>query len=331
MKPNKPEDATDIEVNESKHEFTHWHIPDVTEAIPEDISNLFGRREAQKPLTDEAVSILPPTLSQIEEIRQEAENEGFTQGKEEGHQAGLEAGRLEGLEQGHGEGFEQGKEQGYQEGLEKALEMLKRFEGLIEQFEKPLELLDNEIEQELVSLTLKLSRAVIGHEIKTHPEHILAALRQGVDSLPLKEQGVVIRLHPDDHQLTQELYTANQLEKNRWQLEVDPSLSPGDCIILSQRSNIDMRLESRMSAVLQELEGHHQHLGQIVEQQKQALDTSSMVNQGESIAESSSDPELNVADTISETDRDTSNDEPVNQADASATPISGDDSGDKPQ
>lgn len=331
MKPNKPEDATEIEVNESKHEFTHWHIPDVTEAIPEDISNLFGRRAAQKPLTDEAVSVLPPTLSQIEDIRQEAENEGFTQGKEEGHQAGLEAGRLEGLEQGHGEGFEQGKEQGYQEGLEKALEMLKRFEGLIEQFEKPLELLDNEIEQELVSLTLKLSRAVIGHEMKTHPEHILAALRQGIDSLPLKEQGVVIRLHPDDHQLTQELYTANQLEKNRWELEVDPSLSPGDCIILSQRSNIDMRLESRMSAVLQELEGHHQHLGQIVEQQKQALDTSSMVNQGESIVESSSDPELNVADTISETDRETSNDEPVNQADASTTPVSGDDSGDKPE
>jgi flagellar assembly protein FliH len=330
MKPNEPEDSTDTEIQtqKSEQEYTQWHIPDVTEAIPEDVSNLFGRRTLQKPITEEPASILPPTLSQIEEIRQEAENEGFSQGKEEGHQAGLEAGRLEGLKQGHEEGFEQGKEQGYQEGIEKALELVKRFEHLVNQFEKPLELLDNEIEQELVSLTLKLARAVVGHEIKTHPEHILTTLRQGVDSLPLKEQGVVIRLHPDDYQLTQELYTANQLEKNRWELESDPSLSHGDCIILSQRSSIDMRLESRMSAVLQELEGHHQNLGQIVEQQKQTLGASSVVNHGEDVEDDlHSNPELNAADTPASADNAPLIDDPINQADD--TQVASDDSVEK--
>ncbi|WP_394392239.1 flagellar assembly protein FliH [Shewanella woodyi] len=291
MKSNKPEGEIEVHPPETDIEFSHWHIPDVTTAVPEDVSNLFGRKAAQKPVTEEPDSILPPTLGQIEEIRQEAENEGFAQGKEEGHQAGLETGRLEGLKQGHDEGFEQGKEQGYQEGAEKALELIKRFEGLLEQFEKPLELLDNEIEQELVSLTLKLSRAVIGHEIKTHPEHILSALRQGVDSLPLKEQGVVIRLHPEDHELVDSLYSANQLEKNRWDLESDPSLTPGDCIILSQRSSVDMRLESRMSTVLQELEGHQQNLSQTVEHQKQALDIASESSQA---LEGLPEEELNV-------------------------------------
>ncbi|WP_064791815.1 flagellar assembly protein FliH [Shewanella woodyi] len=291
MKSNKPEGESEVHPPEADIEFSHWHIPDVTTAVPEDVSNLFGRKAAQKPVTEEPDSILPPTLGQIEEIRQEAENEGFAQGKEEGHQAGLETGRLEGLKQGHDEGFEQGKEQGYQEGAEKALELIKRFEGLLEQFEKPLELLDNEIEQELVSLTLKLSRAVIGHEIKTHPEHILSALRQGVDSLPLKEQGVVIRLHPEDHELIGSLYSANQLEKNRWDLESDPSLTPGDCIILSQRSSVDMRLESRMSTVLQELESHQQNLSQTVEHQKQALDIASEASQ---VLETLPEEQLNV-------------------------------------
>jgi flagellar assembly protein FliH len=314
MKPNKPEDSTDIHTQESEQEFSHWHIPDITEAIPEDVSNLFGRREAQKPLIEEPASILPPTLSQIEDIRQEAENEGFSQGKEEGHKEGLDSGRLEGLKQGHDEGFEQGKDQGYQEGVDKALELVKQFEHLVGQFEKPLELLNNEIEQELVSLTLKLARAVIGHEIKTHPEHILTALRQGVDSLPLKEQGIVIRLHPDDHQFTQELYTVHQLEKNRWELESDPSLSPGDCIVLSQRSSIDMRLETRMSVVLQELEGHQQNLGQIVEQQKQALGDTCVINQGELIEDGlESVAELKTADTIFEADSETSIDAPLNK------------------
>ena len=328
MKPNNPEDLPETEPQEPEQEFSYWHIPDVTEAVPEDVSNLFGRREAQKQLTEEAVSILPPTLSQIEDIRQEAENEGFAQGKEEGYQAGLEAGRLEGMKQGHDEGLEQGNKDGYQEGLEKGLELITRFDHLLEQFNKPLDLLDNEIEQELVSLTLKLARAVIGHEIKTHPEHILTAIRLGVDSLPLKEQGVVIRLHPDDHKLTQELYTANQLDRNRWEIESDPSLSSGDCIIISQRSSIDMRLESRMSAVLHELEEHRQNLDQIVEQQKQTLGASSVVNQVDSIEEGlSSEPKLQAADMTCETDSETAIDEAVNQADDMQ--VASDDSGDK--
>lgn len=330
MKPNNPEDPPEAEPKESEQEFSYWHIPNVTEAVPEDVSNLFGRREAQKQITEEPVSILPPTLSQIEDIRQEAENEGFAQGKEEGYQAGLESGRLEGLKQGHDEGLEQGNKEGYQEGLEKGLELVKKFEHVLEQFEKPLALLDNEIEQELVSLTLKLARAVIGHEIKTHPEHILAALRQGVDSLPLKEQGVVIRLHPDDHKLTQELYTVNQLEKNRWEIESDPSLTSGDCIIISQRSSIDMRLESRMSAVLHELEGHQQNLERIVEQQKQSLGASSVVNQVDSIEEGlASEPKLKAADMTGETDSESSIDEAVNHADDEQ--VASDDSGDKPE
>ena len=121
MKPNEPEDSTDTEIQtqKSEQEYTQWHIPDVTEAIPEDVSNLFGRRTLQKPITEEPASILPPTLSQIEEIRQEAENEGFSQGKEKGHQAGLEAGRLEGLKQGHEEGFEQVKSRVIKKALRK--------------------------------------------------------------------------------------------------------------------------------------------------------------------------------------------------------------------
>ncbi|NRD73345.1 flagellar assembly protein FliH [Shewanella sp. VB17] len=313
MKHTKHETSTEAAPQETESEFTHWHIPDITEVPSEDALNLFGRKMVQKILVEEHESILPPTLIQIEEIRQEAEKEGFAQGKEEGHQVGLDTGRLEGLKQGHGEGFEQGTAQGYQEGMEKAIVLVKRFEGLLEQFEKPLELLDSEIEQELVSLTLKLSRAVIHHEINTHPEHVLAALRQGVDSLSLRGQEVVIRLHPDDHELTQELYTINQLEKNRWDLEIDPSLARGDCVILSQRSSVDMRLESRISAVLEELENHHENLNQVVEQQKNSLSTAAMMNKLDPLENAINPDVANVSD-----------DEPDNEISGIDNQLSGD-------
>lgn len=271
MKPDSKDETPSEEILDAGAEFTNWPIPDVTEPIPDDISNLFGRKTSAKSPVEDVQPHLPPTLAEIEDIRQQAEQEGLEQGKEEGLKSGLETGRLEGLKQGHEEGLKQGIEQGYSEGLEQAKVLIDKFESLIDQFEKPLSLLDTEIEQELVSLTIKLTRAVIGHEIKTHPEHILAALRQGVDSLPLKEQGISIRLHPDDHSLVQELYSVNQLEKNRWILEADPSLLVGDCVIQSQRSSVDMRLEQRITSVLQGMNHHLEHLNHLSQQQDQEL------------------------------------------------------------
>ncbi|RTR32574.1 flagellar assembly protein FliH [Shewanella atlantica] len=290
MKPNSPDKPDEDNKPESEMDFSHWQIPDVTQAVPEDVSNLFGRRAAQQEQVEEAEAFSPPTLSEIEDIRKQAEQDGFAEGKDEGYQAGIESGRLDGLKQGHSEGFEQGREQGYQEGVEQAKVLINRFESLLSQFEKPMQLLDSEIEQEIVQLTMKLSKAVVGHELKTHPEHILSALRLGVDSLPIKEQGINIRLHPDDHQLVQDLYSANQLEKNRWELEADPSLSPGDCVINSLRSSVDMRLDTRINSVFEELEGHQQHLAQTIEQQKQELDSQiePAVSSGEAMPESDS-------------------------------------------
>ncbi|WP_299791325.1 flagellar assembly protein FliH [uncultured Shewanella sp.] len=294
MKPDNPDTPKDKDQAQAESDFSHWQIPDVTQPIPEDVSNLFGHKAVQHEPAEEEQPFTPPTLSEIEDIRKQAEQDGFAEGKEEGYKAGVESGRLDGLQQGHSEGFEQGREQGYQEGVEQAKVLINRFESMLSQFEKPMQLLDSEIEQELIQLTMKLSRAVIGHELKTHPEHILSALRLGVDSLPLKEQGIVIRLTPDDLQLVQELYSANQLEKNRWELEADPSLTPGDCIINSQRSSVDMRLDSRIASVFEELESHNHHLEQNIHQQKEALDSqvdsnqpssAEMVESGEGSAE----------------------------------------------
>lgn len=267
--PKEPKGAT---VN-TTDEFGHWDLPDISQAVDTSSLNMFGRHGSTIDIEDdgEAEAILPPTLTEIEDIRADAEREGFVQGQEAGHAEGLEKGRLAGLEQGHSEGFEQGKEQGHEAGLQAAAEMLQRFEALLEQFEKPLSILDTEIEKELLSTSMSLAKAVIGHELRTHPEHILSALRQGVDSLPIKEQKVNIRVTPADETLISGLYSTAQLEKNRWDIEADPSLSPGDCIISSGRSHIDMTVDTRIQHVFFELEKSQQDLLQKKEQQEQTL------------------------------------------------------------
>ena len=271
-------------------DFSHWQLPDVTVVDESPKQNMFGRTAPQREVTEVEQQILPPTLAEIEAIRAEAEAEGFEQGQQQGYQEGLEKGRLAGLEQGHEEGYAQGKEQGYQQGLQDAQQSVKQFELLMQQLVAPLALVDTEIEQSLLNLSMTLAKAVIGHELKTYPEHILAALRQGVDALPLKEQGVHVRLHPDDLLIVEQLYDAQQLQKNRWELESDPSINPGECIINNTRSRVDMGLETRIKAVFENLVQSDNHLEQqkIQQQQELALQ-SSKAKQTEALA-SESDP-----------------------------------------
>ncbi|ABV86690.1 flagellar assembly protein FliH [Shewanella pealeana] len=267
--PKKPQGAS---INTSD-EFEHWELPEIHKAKAPSSLNMFGRHSLQLQAEEqtEVESILPPTLSEIEDIRAHAEQEGFGEGLEKGHSEGLEKGRLEGLEQGHSEGFSQGQQQGYLEGLQAASEMLQRFESLLSQFEAPLSILDTEIEKELLNTSMVLAKAVIGHELKTYPEHILAALRQGVDSLPIKDQKINVRVTPSDEILISELYSQAQLERNRWEIEADPSLTAGDCIIDCGRSHIDMTVETRIQSVFLDLDKHQQDLLQLKEQQEDAL------------------------------------------------------------
>ncbi|MEL4340254.1 flagellar assembly protein FliH [Shewanella xiamenensis] len=259
-------------VSDAELEFSHWQLPDVTEAEDDTISNLFGYSAQQVPKAAVIETISPPTMAEIEDIRAQAEAEGFDEGKTQGYSEGLEQGRLEGLEQGHKEGFSQGHEQGLEAGLAEAKSLLCRFEELLSQFEKPLQLLDGDIEHSLMTLTMALAKSVIGHELKTHPEQILSALRLGVESLPIKEQSVNLRMHPDDVTLVETLYSSTQLNRNQWQLEADPSLTVGDCIISSQRSLVDLTLSSRIDAVFESLRNQQSHLALQQQQRQAALD-----------------------------------------------------------
>ncbi|WP_434930145.1 flagellar assembly protein FliH [Shewanella sp. HL-SH5] len=252
---------------EDEHEFSHWQLPDVTEDISAKPSNLYGKKEgvyqSSVAVVDKVVSM--PTMAQIEEIRADAENEGFEQGKQEGLKQGLEQGRLDGLAQGHEEGFTQGQEQGYEAGMVKANQLAEQLSSLINQFQQPLAILDAEVESEVLSMTLALAKAVVQQELKMHPEHIAATIRQGVDALPIKEQRVKLRLHPDDVALVISLYGESQLTQNDWHLESDPSLSVGDVFIDSTRSNVDLRLSQRILQVFGSLDEQSAQLARQVQ------------------------------------------------------------------
>ncbi|MGK0410215.1 MAG: flagellar assembly protein FliH [Shewanella psychromarinicola] len=281
--------------------FRHWQLPDMTKDSSLEPSNMFGKfseAHTPTPVAGAEKSMAPPTMAQIEDIRAAAEQEGLEQGKQEGHQQGLEQGRLEGLEQGHQQGFVQGEQQGLEAGQAKINQLVEQLNQIINQFEQPLSILDNEIEAELLAMTISLAKSVIGHELKTHPEHILLALRQGVDALPLKEQRVKLRLNQADAEIVNQCYSAEQLDKNQWQIDIDPSLLNGDCIIESVRSSVDLRVEQRINQVFSELDAQSNQLAKNVQQQK-ATHPQYQTTSVDNLSEHQQPPEL--TDTIDST------------------------------
>ncbi|MBM7072222.1 flagellar assembly protein FliH [Shewanella sp. 202IG2-18] len=235
-----------------ENDFQHWQLPDVTEEAGDDIT-LFERQPYSQTEVEEQESVVPLTMAELEAMQTQAEEEAREAGREAGYQEGLEKGRLDGLEQGHEEGFNQGKQQGVEEGLIEAKSLLERLEQLVKHIENPIATVDSQVEMSLLNLTTNLAKAVIGSEVKTHPEHILSVMRQGIDALPIKKQEVTIRLNPADAELVETAYSVAQLDKHKWEIESDPTLEQGDCILGSLKSEVDMRLSVRTQTVLNSL------------------------------------------------------------------------------
>ncbi|WP_051216258.1 flagellar assembly protein FliH [Ferrimonas futtsuensis] len=231
-------------------EAEQWQLPDVGEVVtgPSPLALNISSGEPE-PQVEEEEAPAPPTLAEIESLREDAHQEGYEEGLNQGTQKGLEEGRLKGLEEGHTQGYEQGLEQGLEEGRARIQAQMAQLDALLNQLVEPLQAVDNQVEQELVELTQHLARAVIGCEVKTQPEPLLLALRQAVDALPSREQTVTIQLGAEDLQLVRDSYGDEELARRHWQLELEPSLGRGSLKVLTQRSEVAMPLPERIETI----------------------------------------------------------------------------------
>ncbi|MGN2247595.1 FliH/SctL family protein [Frateuria sp. GZRR35] len=159
-----------------------------------------------------------PTVSDLEALEHQA--------REEGHAAGLAQGLAEARAQGR--------------------EQLARLASICEQAARPLEALDAAVEQELAQLAMLVARRVIAQELAARPELIAQAVRQAAAALPAATRELRVRLHPDDLALMREL----EATETHWQLVADPALKRGDCLLDSERSRLDARVETRLAVMI---------------------------------------------------------------------------------
>jgi flagellar assembly protein FliH len=181
----------------------NWSLPEVNPA---------GKREpAARPLT----------ARQIEELQQQARQEGFQQGRREG----LEAGKREIMARVH------------------------ELESLMQTLAKPLDQLDTQVEQELIGLALAVAQQLVRRELKIDPGQVLAAVREAMAALPIAARNVRLHLHPEDAALVRETLSLSDGERG-WKVVEDPVLTRGGCKVSSDTSQIDASVERRLHTII---------------------------------------------------------------------------------
>jgi flagellar assembly protein FliH len=160
----------------------------------------------------------PPTVSELEALERQARDEGYA------------AGRAEGLA----------------DAARERRVVVARLESLLESAARPLASLDDATEQELARLAVVIARRVLAHELTTSPELIVQAVQQAARALPSATRELRVRVHPDDLVLLRE----HAVAEAHWQLLPDPALARGDCLLESERSRLDARVDTRLAAVV---------------------------------------------------------------------------------
>jgi flagellar assembly protein FliH len=159
----------------------------------------------------------------------------------------------QGLASGEAEGIKRG-EAAFAKRLSDLDVKYAALEAILGTLAKPLDQLDAAMEQELTRLTLIIAKHLVRRELRIDPSQVIGIIRHTVGLLPLAARDVKVHLHPDDAAIVREKL-AKPTGEREWVLMEDPLLARGGCRLTTATSNIDARLESRVSEAVNTLLG----------------------------------------------------------------------------
>lgn len=229
------ENPSDVIRAKDVNVFDRWALPsfDPLGAAPED------PEIGEEPVEDEDLSrsedvpieeVKPLTLDELEAIRQEAYNEGFSTGEKDGFHAGQLKARQE---------------------AEAALNpKLESLEKLMTQLLEPIADQDRNLEHAMVTLVSQLAREVIQRDLLIDSSQIRQVLREALKLLPMGASNVRIYINPQDFDLVKAL---RERHEETWRIVEDSDLLPGGCRIETEQSRIDASVETRLGQAISQL------------------------------------------------------------------------------
>lgn len=166
---------------------------------------------------------VPPTLEEIQAIQDAAYHEGLERG----------------LAEGHAEGFSHGQAE--------VRRLAAQMEGILDNFSRPLDRLENEVVAALSELAVRIAGALVGRAYQTDPVLLQELATSALDAVGGAQREVELRLHPDDIAALTPVLAMTPHTR----LTADTSLSRGDLRVHAESVRIDGTLEARLRGALE--------------------------------------------------------------------------------
>lgn len=215
--------------------FSRWDLPSFDEEpiqVPLEQSEPEGPEaiEGEAEEIEEIEAPKPFTVEELEQIREEAYNEGFSTGEKDG--------------------FHAGQIKGQQEARTRAEARFAEIESLFTQLMDPIKDQDELVEDMLLKLVETMVRQVIQRELKTDSSQIVQVLRGALKALPMGAGNIRIYLNPADFDAVKAL---RERHEETWRLLEDDELMAGGCRVETEHSQVDATLETRLNLIVEQL------------------------------------------------------------------------------
>jgi len=140
--------------------------------------------------------------------------------------------------------------QGYQEGIAQAQSEMQNklaaFDPLFTLLAKPMSIIDEDIEQQLLQLVVTMTQQCIAKELTLQPELILTVIKACIKELPVTNTQYQLVLNSEDLEL---LKSALEQSKVQCDIQSDPSILRGEFKIESENTTIDATIAAKLAQV----------------------------------------------------------------------------------
>jgi flagellar assembly protein FliH len=149
------------------------------------------------------------------------------------------------------EGFKLGKEDGYKAGLQEFTGYMEEAKNLFTQLLRERESFFTSVEPELAKLSLAIASKIIGDEIDSNKDTVVAIIKNALSSIKSREQ-VTIKVNPEDAEYVRQnkdVFAKMVEGAKEFDIASDPRVDKGGCMIETDLGTTDARITVQMSAI----------------------------------------------------------------------------------
>ena len=202
----------------------------MTNAIPKEQQTPYQRwemasfGETRPSHIQDAAPASAATMAEFAAVREEARTVGYAEGLEQGRIDGLAAGRLQ------------------------AKQEVVHLQQMAQSFGTEVAQANEVIAQDLLELSLDLTRAMLKTALNVRRELVLPIVGEAIRYLPSLQQPALLFLHAEDAKLVRE-HMADELATAGWRIAEDPHMERGGCRIETGSNQIDASLPTRWQRI----------------------------------------------------------------------------------